>query len=141
MKNVFELIISAVAVFLSYGGWKLGAQVSANVKANTKNKHVQLAAGFAEQACLFAESFIGDGVVQQQAAVADLNKRLADNGIEKSFTQEQMLSYVNKAYAALKSSGQLATVKKVASDEDIAEAEKVVDNTSEKAAAPSETAE
>lgn len=122
MKNVFELIMSAFVVFLSYGGWKLGAQVSANVKANTKNKNVQLAAGFAEQACLLAESFIGDGVVQQQAAVADLNKRLADNGIDKEFTQAQMLSYVNKAYAALKSSGQLATVKKVASDEDIAEA-------------------
>lgn len=141
MKNIFELVISAVAVFASYGGWKIGAQYFGKLKSSTKNENLKLALGFAQDACLFGQTFSAPGVVQQQAAVIRFKKRLADNGIAKNFTDEQAIALVQRMFTVLKANGQLDAVKKVADKDEVAEAEKVIEGSNEVAASPSETAE
>lgn len=138
ISNIIGLLQTAVGVSLAIG---LGYTVSnwfKTLATSAKNERVKFALTTASQVVLKAQELIGNGSIQQSDAVSNFLNRIKDNGYEKYFTEEQALAYVKQAYATNKADGSLATVKPVVSAEELAEAEKVVTATDNKAVAPTE---
>lgn len=126
ISNIIGLLQTAVGVSLAVG---LGYTVSnwfKTLATSAKNERVKFALTTASQVVLKAQEFIANGSVQQSDAVANLLKRIKDNGYEKYFTEEQALAYVKQAYATNKANGTLATVKPLVSDDALKVAEAVI---------------
>jgi hypothetical protein len=126
ISNIIGLLQTAVGLSLAIG---LGYTVSnwfKTLATSAKNERVKFALTTASQVVLKAQEFIANGSVQQSDAVANLLKRIKDNGYEKYFTEEQALAYVKQAYATNKADGTLATVKPLVSDHALKEAEMVI---------------
>lgn len=139
MKNAIDIAFALLGVFFAYGGGKWLSKELA-VKASTeRNENIKTALTFASQYVLEAQKFFGSGSIQQQHAVTQLKQRLADNDLVQKFTDEQLVQYIEQQYTALKANGQLQQVSKVVSDEALAEAEKVIDGTSETTPVPNNT--
>lgn len=133
INNIIGLLQTAVGLALAVG---LGYTVSKwfqTLATSAKNERVKFALTTASQVVLKAQEFIANGSVQQSDAVANLLKRIKDNGYEKYFTEEQALAYVKQAYATNKANGTLASVKPLVSDEALKAAEAVITPTKETA--------
>lgn len=136
LNELLKVVNTAVALFVAVGGG-FGTAKLLKLKASTeKNDNIKKALEFASQAVLSAQAFLGNGVVQQQAAASELKARLDENHLGDSFTEAQILSYIKTAYAREKANGALDAVKPLVSDENLAKAETVVNNTPETAQAP-----
>lgn len=138
MNEVLKVIQTLVFVFFAGGFGYGGAKFLKKQASVQKNEHIRTILTFASQAVLSAQALLGDGKVQQESAAYDVKSRLDENGLGDKFTQAQILAYIKQAYATNKADGSLATVKPVVSAEELAEAEKVVTATDNKAAAPTE---
>ena len=131
LNEILKLVNTAVAVFVAVGGG-FGLSKFLKFKASTeKNENIKKALEFASQAVLNAQAFLGNGSVQQQAAAAELKKRLDENHIGDNFTEAQILSYIKTAYAREKANGALGAVKPLVSDKTLSEAEAVKELTFE----------
>lgn len=132
MKNTIDIIQTAVALFFAFGGGTWLAK-ELKVKASTeRNENIKTALTFASQYVLDGQAFFGSGKVQQQHALAMLRERLENNDLAKKFTDDQLIKYIEQAYTELKANGQLAQVSPLVSDEDLAEAEAVINKDSQK---------
>lgn len=138
MNEVLKVVQTLIFVFFAGGFGYGGAKFLKKQASVQKNEHIKTILTFASQAVLSAQSLLGDGKVQQESAAYDVKARLDENGLKDKFTQAQILAYIKQAYATNKADGSLATVKPVVSAEELAEAEKVVTATDNKAAAPTE---
>jgi len=138
MNHVLEIIQTVVAVFFAGGFGYGGAKFLKKQASVQKNEHIKTILTFASQAVLSAQALLGSGKVQQESAAYDVEARLNENGLGDKFTQAQILAYIKQAYAKNKADGSLDVVKPVVSAEELAEAEKVVTATDNKAVAPTE---
>lgn len=138
MNEILKIITTACMVFFAGGFGYGGAKFLKKQASVQKNEHIKTILTFASQAVLSAQALLGDGKVQQESAAYDVKTRLDENGLGDMFTQAQILAYIKQAYATNKADGSLATIKPVVSAEELAEAEKVVTATDNKAAAPTE---
>lgn len=138
MNEVLKVVQTLIFVFFAGGFGYGGAKFLKKQASVQKNEHIKTILTFASQAVLSAQSLLGDGKVQQESAAYDVKARLDENGLRDKFTQAQILAYIKQAYTTNKADGSLDTVKPVVSAEELAEAEKVVSATDNKAAAPTE---
>ena len=132
MNHFYDWVKTALDVFIAVGG---GLGLSRFLKASAatqKNEHIKTALTFASQAVLQAQAFLGGGQVQQDSAAASLKERLDTTGLGKHFTEQQILNYIQEAYAKAKADGSLDKVKPLVSEDDLKAAEAVVANTPEK---------
>lgn len=113
MNNFLEIARTALDLFLAAGGLMALARFLKWSAASQKNQHIATALTFASQAVLKAQEVFGGGVAQQEAASQHLKQRLDDTGLGKYFTEEQLLAYIQEAYAKAKADGTLAEVKTV----------------------------
>lgn len=81
------------------------------IKSHTRNKNLQLALTWGQQAVLVAESFAGDGMQQKETANRDLQKRINANGLGSHFSAQQIDAIVQQAFAMTKQAGLLDQVK------------------------------
>lgn len=132
MKNTIDIIQTAIALFFAFGGGTWLAK-ELKVKASTeRNENIKSVLTWAIQHVLDAQAFFGSGQVQQQHALLMLKARLEANSLIKKFTDDQLIKYIEQAYTELKANGQLAQVSPLVSDEDLAEAEAVINKDSQK---------
>lgn len=132
MSHFLDLLKTAVEVFFAVGGG-LGLSSFLRKSALTqKNERIKAALTFSSQAVLQAQTVFGGGVNQQVSAATALSQRLNEVGMGKYFTEEQVLMYIQQAYAKAKAEGTLDVVKPVVPAEALAEAEKVVTAEKEK---------
>lgn len=132
MKNTIDIIFALIGVFFAYNG---GTWVAKELKvkaATERNENIKSVLTWASQAALAAQAFLGSGLVQRQHALAELKARVLANGIAQKFTDEQLIQYIEQKYTELKANGQLAQVSPLVSDEDLAEAEAVINKDSQK---------
>lgn len=127
MKNVIDIIQTAVSLFLAFGGgtW-LAQQLKLNA-AKQKNENVKFMETVAGQVVLGAQKFHGSGAIQQKEALAQAQDRLEENNLAGKFNVEQIAQYIEKAYTALKTNGELDAVKKIVSDADYEAAKKEIE--------------
>lgn len=133
LNELLKLANTLLAVFVTSGGTIALSKYLKGRSSTEKNENIKRALEFSNQAVLVAQAFIGTGEVQQEAAAAEMKKRLDENNIGKNFTEAQILTYIKQAYAVNKANGTLAAVKPLVSEEALAEAEAVVNRASETA--------
>lgn len=70
------------------------------VKAHTRNAHIKTAIDFAEQAVISVSNSQLANSENKERAMDVMTKRLAENGLLKHFTQEQIKTYIKQALNA-----------------------------------------
>ena len=123
LNEILKLVNTLVAVFVTSGGAIALSKYLQGRASTEKNENIKRALEFSNQAVLTAQAFIGTGEVQQDAAAAEMKKRLDENGIGKKFTEAQILTYIKQAYAVNKANGTLAAIKPLVSEKALSEAE------------------
>lgn len=126
LNELLKLANTLLAVFVTSGGTIALSKYLHGRASTEKNENIKRALEFSNQAVLVAQAFIGTGQVQQAAAAAELKKRLDENNIGKNFTEEQILTYINQAYAVNKANGTLDAVKPVVSENALSDAESAI---------------
>lgn len=113
MSHFLDLLKTAVEVFFAVGG---GLGLSSFLRKNAltqKNERIKAALTFSSQAVLQAQAMFDGGNNQQAQAATALSQRLNEVGMGKYFTEEQVLMYIQQAYAKAKAEGTLNAVKPI----------------------------
>ncbi|MBE4726275.1 phage holin, LLH family [Leuconostoc citreum] len=71
------------------------------IKANTKNKNVQLFAQWADQAVSYAENNAATSETKKKQAEMFLTQRLFANNLDKAFSTDQVDAVIEQAVAKL----------------------------------------
>ena len=131
INNIIGLLQSAIILAFVSGGGYVASKWLKKQASSQKNEHIKTALSFASQAVLGVQGLLAPGSVQETSALANLLKRLEDNGLGHLFTEEQALAYIKQAYATNKANGTLGAVKPVVSDDALKQAEAVITGTNQ----------
>lgn len=126
LNEILKVLNTLVGTGLAIGAGYVFSKGLNFAASHTKNNNIKKALIFASQAVLTAQELLGNGKVQQKNAAYDLKKRLDENGIGDKFTEAQILAYIKQAYAVNKANGSLSAVKPIVSEDELYEAERVV---------------